>query len=153
MNDLASITIKITSSSSTTSQGYNGASGIPTPPSHHSHVSGGGLGGVGGEVENSPASAVMSVNGGGAPSLDHYLTPSPDSPGQWSSTTSPHSVATSDWSDGVHSPPQHHNHHLINHNNLPTQQQNAQQVREGVGEAVDVRMSKIIFERRCPTCL
>jgi hypothetical protein len=97
-------------------QAYGGASGIPTPPSHHSHASGGGLGGAGGD-DTTPSSAVMS--NGGAPSLEHYLTPSPDSPGQWSSTTSPHSVATSDWSEGVHSPPQQSHHHLP--------QQNAQQ--------------------------
>lgn len=35
---------------------------------------------------------------------DHYLTPSPDSPGQWSSS-SPHS-AHSDWSEGISSPDQ-----------------------------------------------
>ena len=111
-----------TSDGSTTlaaNQGYtHGSSGIPTPPSHHSHVSGGGLGGAGVD-DQSPASAVMS--NGGAPSLDHYLTPSPDSPGQWSSTTSPHSVATSDWSDGIHSPPQHLQHqlHMPQQNALP----------------------------------
>ena len=32
-----------------------------------------------------------------------YMTPSPDSPGQWSSELSPQSH--SDWSEGIHSPP------------------------------------------------
>lgn len=36
------------------------------------------------------------------PTLDSYPTPSPESPGNWSSSQSPHS--TSDWSEGVQSP-------------------------------------------------
>ena len=59
-------------------QYFNGTmSHYPTPPSQHS--------------ENSPHSAP-----------DSYPTPSPESPGQWSSS-SPHS--TSDWSEGISSPP------------------------------------------------
>lgn len=40
----------------------------------------------------------------GVPLPEHYLTPSPDSPGQWSSS-SPHS-AHSDWSEAISSPDQ-----------------------------------------------
>lgn len=57
---------------------------FPTPPSTHS------LG--------SPPQVVHPVL------PEHYLTPSPDSPGQWSSS-SPHS-AHSDWSEGISSPDQ-----------------------------------------------
>jgi len=58
---------------------YNGSSQYPTPPSAHSEG-------------NTPPTHV----------LDSYPTPSPESPGQWSSS-SPHS--TSDWSEGISSPP------------------------------------------------
>ncbi len=67
----------------------------PTPPSQHSHLG-----------SDSAAGRELSLI------PDHYLTPSPDSPGcspgQWSSS-SPHS-AQSDWSEGISSPPQvaHH---------------------------------------------
>lgn len=57
----------------------------PTPPSQHSHQS------------DSPPQHIPTV----VPD-HHYLTPSPDSPGQWSSC-SPHS-AQSDWSEGISSP-------------------------------------------------
>lgn len=56
----------------------------PTPPSQHSHIS------VPGET--TPQQFV---------SPETYLTPSPESPGQWSSS-SPHSA--SDWSEGISSP-------------------------------------------------
>ena len=60
----------------------------PTPPSHHSSHIG---------TDGTPQHMT-----GYAP--DHpYLTPSPDSPGQWSSS-SPHS-AQSDWSENISSPP------------------------------------------------
>ena len=70
----------------------------PTPPSQHSHVS----------MEPSPQHPQPIPP-------DHYLTPSPDSPGQWSSS-SPHSPvsAHSDWSDA--SPIQTTNHHIQNRN-------------------------------------
>ena len=55
----------------------------PTPPSQHS---------MGSPPQNFHSAAV----------LEHYLTPSPDSPGQWSSS-SPHS-ANSNWSEGIPSP-------------------------------------------------
>lgn len=42
--------------------------------------------------------------------LDSYPTPSPESPGHWSSS-SPHS--NSDWSESVHSPPNY----MVNNNN------------------------------------
>ena len=62
----------------------------PTPPSHHSsHVG----------AEGTPQHVTT-----GYPPEHHYLTPSPDSPGQWSSS-SPHS-AQSDWSEGISSPTQ-----------------------------------------------
>ena len=83
----------------------------PSPPSQHSllssepgatpqhHlVSGGGSGG--------------NTGGGGVPTETHYLTPSPSSPGQWSSS-SPHS-AQSDWSDNVSSPPM-----AVGHGHMP----------------------------------
>lgn len=57
----------------------------PTPPSQHSHM--------GGPGETTPQHYI---------SPETYLTPSPDSPGQWSSS-SPHSA--SDWSEGISSPP------------------------------------------------
>lgn len=56
----------------------------PTPPSQHSH----------GGAEATPQHYFH------AP--ETYLTPSPESPGQWSSS-SPHS-AQSDWSEGISSP-------------------------------------------------
>ncbi|KAJ8300981.1 hypothetical protein KUTeg_022500 [Tegillarca granosa] len=58
----------------------------PTPPSQHSY-------------SESPPQMIH-------PTVlpEHYLTPSPDSPGQWSSS-SPHS-AHSDWSDAISSPDQ-----------------------------------------------
>ncbi len=66
----------------------------PTPPSHHS---GGHLGGDGGTPQHMTSTTNF-------PPEHHYLTPSPDSPGQWSSS-SPHS-AQSDWSEGISSPTQ-----------------------------------------------
>ena len=60
----------------------------PTPPSQHSHLT----------AEHSSPQHISSVE-------QAYLTPSPDSPGQWSSS-SPHS-AHSDWSEAISSPPQH----------------------------------------------
>lgn len=54
----------------------------PTPPSQHS------------QPETSPQSYLLGP--------ETYLTPSPESPGQWSSS-SPHS-AQSDWSEGISSP-------------------------------------------------
>lgn len=83
----------------------------PTPPSQH--------GGaptpydLGGGTLGHPAA------GGIVPALAHpeqFLTPSPDSPGQWSSS-SPHS-GHSDWSEGISSPPQsltHTQHHHHQH--------------------------------------
>lgn len=73
------------------SQIQPGIEQYPTPPSQHSHVS----------MEPSPQHLQPP---------DHYLTPSPDSPGQWSSS-SPHSPvsAHSDWSDA--SPIQTTSHH------------------------------------------
>lgn len=58
---------------------------FPTPPSQHSM-----------ESPQVMQNAVLP---------EHYLTPSPDSPGQWSSS-SPHS--NSDWSEGISSPDQSH---------------------------------------------
>jgi Notch-like protein len=67
-------------------QFYNGGGGsmshYPTPPSQHSEG-------------NTPPQHLMH-------GPDSYPTPSPESPGQWSSS-SPHS--TSDWSEGISSPP------------------------------------------------
>ncbi|KAL3180341.1 hypothetical protein MRX96_008909 [Rhipicephalus microplus] len=57
----------------------------PTPPSQHSHGSG---------AEVTPQHYLHPG--------ETYLTPSPESPGQWSSS-SPHS-AQSDWSEGISSP-------------------------------------------------
>lgn len=57
----------------------------PTPPSQHSH---------GGGPEATPQHYLHPA--------ETYLTPSPESPGQWSSS-SPHS-AQSDWSEGISSP-------------------------------------------------
>ena len=59
----------------------------PTPPSQHSHMS-----------SDSPPQHTRNFL------PDHFPTPSPDSPGQWSSS-SPHS-AQSDWSEGISSPVQ-----------------------------------------------
>jgi Notch-like protein len=69
---------------SNTNQFYssNTISHYPTPPSQHS---------------DSSSSSPQHTHG-----PDSYPTPSPESPGQWSSS-SPHS--TSDWSEGIHSPP------------------------------------------------
>ena len=75
----------------------------PTPPSQHSHGA-------------APTYDVGLVTGPGATARvplpiptgyhhpEQFLTPSPDSPGQWSSS-SPHS-GQSDWSEGISSPPQ-----------------------------------------------
>lgn len=52
------------------------------------------------------------------------LTPSPDSPGQWSSG-SPQSY--SDWSDGIHSPQFAHQHLSQQHLQQPQKQQQPQQ--------------------------
>ena len=61
----------------------------PTPPSQHSQL-------------GSDASTPPQPSGHGQTGVpDHYLTPSPDSPDQWSSE-SPHSDC---WSDGISSPP------------------------------------------------
>lgn len=60
----------------------------PTPPSQHSYSS-----------SESPPQIL------GPPMPDNYLTPSPDSPGQSSWSSSPHS-AHSDWSDRISSPVQ-----------------------------------------------
>ena len=61
----------------------------PSPPSQHSQLSS--------EPSATPQHLQHILP------TDHYLTPSPDSPGQWSSS-SPHS-AQSDWSEGISSPP------------------------------------------------
>lgn len=63
----------------------------PTPPSQHAYDLGGPVPGPRGVVpqQHHP---------------EQFLTPSPDSPGQWSSS-SPHS-GHSDWSEGMSSPPQ-----------------------------------------------
>ena len=58
----------------------------PTPPSQHSH-----------RADGTPQHGHSTEHYG-----EPYLTPSPDSPGQWSSS-SPHS-AHSDWSEGISSP-------------------------------------------------
>lgn len=60
----------------------------PTPPSHNSQ-----------HITDSPP---HQHNAFSSFRPDHLLTPSPDSPGQWSSS-SPHS-AQSDWSEGISSP-------------------------------------------------
>jgi len=71
----------------------------PTPPSQHSHGAGptydGGL---------VAAARVPLPIPAGYHHPEQFLTPSPDSPGQWSSS-SPHS-GQSDWSEGISSPPQ-----------------------------------------------
>ncbi len=64
----------------------------PTPPSHHSQPGAGG-------------GTPQHLGTTNYPPDIHYLTPSPDSPGQWSSSNSPHS-AQSDWSEGISSPTQ-----------------------------------------------
>lgn len=61
----------------------------PTPPSQHS------------QPEMTPQHYLLGP--------ETYLTPSPESPGQWSSS-SPHS-AQSDWSEGIHSPMDPNNMH------------------------------------------
>lgn len=74
--------INLNASNNGTPFSYSGGNNMaqyPTPPSQHSDCS----------------SSPQHLNG-----PDSYPTPSPESPG-WSS--SPHS--TSDWSDGIHSPP------------------------------------------------
>ncbi|CAG5135879.1 unnamed protein product, partial [Candidula unifasciata] len=60
----------------------------PTPPSHNSQ-----------HITDSPPHQHNTFS---SFRPDHLLTPSPDSPGQWSSS-SPHS-AQSDWSEGISSP-------------------------------------------------
>ena len=72
-------------------QGHHQQHHYPTPPSQHSHMS----------ADSTPNDLSSLLP-------DHYMTPSPDSPGQWSSS-SPHS-AQSDWSEGISSPPQIANH-------------------------------------------
>ena len=69
----------------------------PTPPSQHSGgpAYDGGLGATARVPLPIPA---------GYHHPEQFLTPSPDSPGQWSSS-SPHS-GQSDWSEGISSPPQ-----------------------------------------------
>ena len=64
---------------------------------------------------------------GGDAALSNFMTPSPDSPGQWSSG-SPQSQA--DWSDGIMSPPatvithfQQHQHQHLSQQQLLQQQQ------------------------------
>lgn len=66
----------------------------PTPPSQHSHS--------GYDVGAVPMAGACVPTGYHHP--EQFLTPSPDSPGQWSSS-SPHS-GQSDWSEGISSPPQ-----------------------------------------------
>ena len=73
----------------------------PTPPSQHSYL----------------ASDATPPNGLGLP--DNILTPSPDSPGHWSSS-SPHS-AQSDWSEGISSPVPPIGHMNKGHNQLPNE--------------------------------
>lgn len=58
----------------------------PTPPSQHSQ----------GGPESTPQHLLNPP--------ENYLTPSPESPGQWSSS-SPHSAHSDCWSDGISSPP------------------------------------------------
>ncbi|KFM62753.1 Neurogenic locus notch-like protein 2, partial [Stegodyphus mimosarum] len=68
----------------------------PTPPSQHSHSGG----------ESTPQHYLHPP--------ETYLTPSPESPGQWSSS-SPHS-AQSDWSESIASPMGHvHPQHAVDH--------------------------------------
>jgi len=55
---------------------------------------------------------------------DQFLTPSPDSPGQWSSS-SPHS-GQSDWSEGISSPAQAASYHHQNQPAVPNNQRLAQ---------------------------
>ena len=71
-----------------------------TPPSQHSqtHDFGGLVSGPG------PTARVPLPVPTGYHHPEQFLTPSPDSPGQWSSS-SPHS-GQSDWSEGISSPPQ-----------------------------------------------
>jgi len=67
----------------------------PTPPSQHGPTYDGGPGATARVPLPIPA---------GYHHSEQFLTPSPDSPGQWSSS-SPHS-GQSDWSEGISSPPQ-----------------------------------------------
>jgi len=75
----------------------------PTPPSQHSHS--GAPTFDGGLVPGPGATARVPLPiPAGYHHPEQFLTPSPDSPGQWSSS-SPHS-GQSDWSEGISSPPQ-----------------------------------------------
>ena len=75
----------------------------PTPPSQHSH-GGGPPYDVGLAVGSGATARVPLPIPAGYQHPEQFLTPSPDSPGQWSSS-SPHS-GQSDWSEGISSPPQ-----------------------------------------------
>ncbi|GIY72361.1 neurogenic locus Notch protein [Caerostris extrusa] len=86
----------------------------PTPPSQHSHNDG----------ETTPHYL--------HPPENNYLTPSPDSPGQWSSS-SPHSA--SDWSESMASPMGHNHHsiHSVDHSQHPkTQNVNVKQNKSSI---------------------
>uniref|UniRef100_A0A8C4RDL1 Notch C-terminal domain-containing protein n=2 Tax=Eptatretus burgeri TaxID=7764 RepID=A0A8C4RDL1_EPTBU len=79
----------------------------PTPPSQHSYASvAGSCRGAGSMAAMQPALGGSSSPHEATPAISFpdiaYLTPSPDSPEAWSSS-SPHSA--SDWSEGVSSPP------------------------------------------------
>ena len=77
----------------------------PTPPSQHSYIG----------SDSTPPTAT------GLHLPDNILTPSPDSPGHWSSS-SPHS-AHSDWSEGISSPvpPIGHGHVNKGRNQMPNE--------------------------------
>lgn len=81
---------------------------FPTPPSQHSYVS---------ATDNTPNHNIH------LQSEHPYLTPSPESPDQWSSS-SPHS--TSDWSDITPSPAPIGQRQLVSH--MPEQQRSNMQV-------------------------
>lgn len=81
----------------------------PSPQSQHSHVS------------SEPGVTPQHLQQG---SDNHYLTPSPSSPGQWSSS-SPHS-AQSDWSEGISSPPM-----PVGHGSLPSHVHNSKPDKNG----------------------
>ena len=74
--------------------GNHSYSYYPTPPSQHSQHT----------DSTPPPVGLINTMGALADPQTAYLTPSPDSPEQWSSS-SPHS-ANSDWSEGISSPPQ-----------------------------------------------
>jgi len=70
---------------------------FPTPPSQH----GAATGDPARPAQGDPGPRAL-VPAAGCYRPDQFLTPSPDSPGQWSSS-SPHS-GQSDWSEGISSP-------------------------------------------------